>query len=238
MRRQVLSVFMMCLGFGFFGARSASAQQSVNLFLGGFVPRSMDARGTDDVIFANSAFLTNTLSSGIDISKFNGVTVGGEYIVGLGPYFDGGLGVGFYQRTSSTVYTSVVDQSGNDIPQDLKLRIIPFTATVRFLPIGRHNGIVPYVGGGVGVMNWRYSETGSFVDPTTNNIFQGNFVGSGTATGPVVLGGVQIPIGALGVGGEIRYQSAKGTLPADQGFAGSRIDLGGFNYLFVMSFKF
>jgi hypothetical protein len=229
----------MVVSFGFIGERAASAQQSVNLFLGGFTPRSMDARGTDDVIFADSAFLTNTSSSGIDINQFNGVTVGGEYVVGLGRFFDAAAGVGFYQRTSSTVYTSVVDQTtGNDIPQDLKLRIVPITATFRFLPLGRHAGIVPYVGGGVGFFNWRYSETGSFVDPTTNNIFQGTFAGSGWATGPVVLGGVQVPLGPIGVGGEVRWQSAKGDLPADQGFAGTKIDLGGFNYLFVMSFRF
>jgi hypothetical protein len=238
--RRLLAVLLLVVSFGFIGERAASAQQSVNLFLGGFTPRSMDARGSDDVIYANSAFLsTLDSSSGININRFNGVSLGGEYVVGLGPFFDAAAGIGFYQRTAPTVYTSVVDQAtGNDIPQDLKLRVIPFTATVRFLPLGRHEGIVPYVGGGVGVFNWRYSETGSFVDPGTNNIFQGNFVGTGTATGPVVLGGVQVPIGPVGVGGEIRWQSAKGTLPSDQGFAGSKIDLGGFNYLFVMSFRF
>jgi hypothetical protein len=40
------------------------------------------------------------------------------------------------------------------------------------------------------------------------------------------------------VGGEIRYQSAAATLPSDQGFAGTKIDLGGLNYLLSVHFKF
>jgi len=69
-------------------------------------------------------------------------------------------------------------------------------------------------------------------------VFTGNFVGSGGAVGPVILGGVRAPIGPASVGFEIRYQSVEGDLPNDQGFAGSKIDLGGFNYLFTTSFRF
>src|SRR5262249_15170039 len=122
--------------------------------------------------------------------------------------------------------------------QDLKLRIVPITATVRLLPLGHHAPVRPYVGAGVGIFAWRYSETGQFVDPFDNSIFSGNFVGSGVNAGPVVLGGATIAIGNLGFGGEVRWQSAKGTLPASQTFAGPKIDLGGFNYLFVVNVRF
>ena len=70
------------------------------------------------------------------------------------------------------------------------LRIVPFTATFRVLPFGHNAPIQPYLGAGVGVFDWRYSESGQFVDPTDRSIFSGTFVGSGTATGPVVLGGL------------------------------------------------
>ena len=66
-----------------------------------------------------------------------------------------------------SVYRDFVNTNGAEIAQDLKLRIVPFTATVRFLPIGR-GGVEPYVGGGLGVFNWRYSETGEFVDFSDN----------------------------------------------------------------------
>jgi hypothetical protein len=112
--------------------------------------------------------------------------------------------------------------------------MVPFTATFRVLPFGRDQPFQPYVGAGVGVYAWRYSETGRFADDQ-NNIFTGNFVGSGTAVGPVVLGGVRVSARPVGFGAEIRYQSAKGILPTDQGFAGPKIDLGGLSYLFLVN---
>src|SRR5439155_23546381 len=95
---------------------------------------------------------------------------------------------------------------------------------------------------GVGMLEWRAYDTGDFVRTRENDIFQDQFVATGTSTGPVVLGGVTFPLGAIGVGCEIRYQSAKGDLPADQGFANGisnpKIDLGGMNYLFMISVRF
>ncbi|HVH28911.1 MAG TPA: hypothetical protein VM818_19255 [Vicinamibacterales bacterium] len=75
-----------------------------------------------------------------------------------------------------------------------------------------------------------------FVD-FQNDIFTGNFVGSGAAVGPTTLGGVRAPVGSVALGFEIRYQAAEGELPDDQGFAGTTIDLGGLNYLFATSFR-
>jgi hypothetical protein len=221
---------------GFVATPSASAQQSVNFYIGGFTPRSFDARGTDDVLYSDRFVLADPLF--FNIKDLNGVTLGGEWLVGLGDLFDAGLGVGFYQRTAPSVYDQLTNPDGSEIAQDLKLRIVPITATVRFLPLGHKAPIRPYVGGGVGIFAWRYSETGNFVDPVDKTIFSGNFVGTGVNAGPLVLGGVTVPIGNVGVGGEIRYQSAKGTLPASQTFAGPKIDLGGFNYLFVFNIRF
>jgi len=236
--RRLLSFSLVALVVGFLGAPSASAQQSFNLYIGGFTPQSLDSRGTDDVIFQNSGFLTTlNRDAGIDINKFNGAVIGGEYLVGLGNNAEAGLGVGFYQRTVPVVYTDSVNSNGTEISQDLKLRMVPFSATVRFLPLGHDSGIQPYIGAGVAVIGWRYSETGEFID-SRNNIFLDSFKASGSATGPVILGGVRIPLGGFGVGGEIRWQSAKADLPSDQGFAGSRLDLGGVSYMFTMNFKF
>jgi outer membrane protein W len=242
MRRLLFSSVIAAV-LGVVGAPSASAQQSVNLFIGGFTPRSLDARGTDDVLFQNGTFLsTFNQSNGIDIGKFNGATIGGEYLVGLGRNLEAGLGVGFYQRSVPTSYTGFVNTDGTEIAQTLKLRIVPFSATVRFLPIGERDRIQPYIGAGVGVFVWRYSETGQFCDNcssgTGGNVFTGTFSGSGSEVGPLVLAGVRLPMGPVGVGGEIRWQKAKATLPTDQGFAGPNIDLGGFNYLFTMNFRF
>lgn len=239
MRRLLLSMGAAALVCGVIATPSASAQQSLNFFIGGFMPRPLDARDPNDVILNNTDFLsTLNRQDTIDMSKFNGPTAGGEYLVMLGRNFEAGLGLGVYQKSALTSYTNLVNQDGSEIAQTLKLRVVPFTATFKVLPFGSRTFIQPYVGAGVGIFVYRYSETGQFVDITDNSVFNGTFSGSGTATGPVVLGGARFPTGFGTIGGEIRYQSAVGKLPTDQGFSGSKIDLGGFNYLFTLSVKF
>jgi hypothetical protein len=212
---------------------TASAQQSLNLSIGGFSPRAEDARSRQDVLVANRGFLD------FNVADLNGVTIGGEYLIGLGDKFDAGIGIGFYQHSTLGVDRfNEFAGTGDPILADLKLRVVPLAATFRFLPLGHNDGVQPYIGAGAGVFAWRYSESGDFVASDNRTIIHGNFVGSGTATGPVVLGGVRIPIGAVGVGGELKWQSAEGNLPADQDFAGTKIDLGGWTYSFTLNFRF
>ena len=247
MRRLISSASKFCatagvvaLVVGFVAPPAASAQQMLNFTLGGFVPRGGDCiephctgRTNGDVLVNNLDFL------GFDMKDFNGPTFGAEYLVGLGNSFEAGLGVGYYHRTSPAVYLDFVNSDGSEIEQDLKLRVIPFSATVRFLPMGRNNGlgIQPYIGGGVGVFSWRYTETGQFL-ATDSSIFRDTFEASGSVAGPVVLGGVRFPIGPAAIGGEVRWQKAEGDLPASQDFSGTKIDLGGFTYNFTVGFRF
>ena len=231
MRRLTTAGFATLVILGFVGTPVASAQQQVVFSIGGFSPRSVDSRTNDDVLVNNLDFLA------FNVSDFSGPLFGGEYLTALGNNFDAGLGVGYYQRTVPTVYNDFVNANGTEIEQELKLRIVPFTATVRWLPMGHHNGVEPYIGAGVGVFNYRYSESGQFL-ANDNSIFNGTFVGSGTAVGPVILGGVRVPVGSWGVGGEIRWQHATGDLPPDQDFSGNKIDLGGFTYAFTINVRF
>jgi outer membrane protein W len=231
MRRLMTAGLMTVAILGLVEIREASAQQQISFSVGGFSPRSETARVSGDVLVADLDFLA------FRIGDFSGPLFGAEYLTALGDNFDAGFGVGFYQRTVPTVYNDFVNANGTEIEQDLKLRVVPFTASVRWLPMGHHNGVEPYIGAGVGVFSYRYSETGQFL-ATDGSIFRGNFVGSGTATGPVILGGIRVPVGSWGVGGELRYQAASGTLPADQDFAGSKIDLGGLSYTFTINIRF
>jgi hypothetical protein len=231
MHRLITAGLVTLVILGFVETPLASAQQQLSFSVGGFSPRAADARTSGDVLVNNLDFLA------FDVKDFSGPSFGAEWLTVLGDKFDAGLGVSFYQRSVPTVYTSFVNANGSEIEQTLKLRVIPFSATVRFLPMGHHNGVEPYVGAGVGVLSYRYSETGQFL-ATDRSIFRGDFVGSGTATGPVILGGIRVPVGSWGVGGEIRYQSAEGKLPADQDFAGSTVDLGGLTYTFTINIRF
>jgi hypothetical protein len=240
MRRLLLSVASVSLVALFLATPSASAQQSVNFFLGGFVPTSADARGdvsggrSNDILVRDQDFLT------FNISRFKGPTFGGEYLVGIGDFFEAGASLGYYQSTVSAADAKFVAPNGNNVIADLKLRVVPFNATFRVLPLGHHSGIEPYVGGGIGVFGYRYSESGQFVDPSDRSIFNGTFVASGTATGPVILGGLRVPIGPAVPGFEIRWQSAKSDfLPTSQDFpANTKIDLGGISYLFTFAVRF
>ena len=226
---------------GFIATPPASAQQSFNLLIGGFTPRAEDARTPNDVLVNDLSVSPQLL---FNIGDFNSAVFGAEYVAGLGDKFEAGLGIAFQQRSVPSIYAQLVDSDGSEIEQTLKLRDVPFTATVRFLPLGHQGGVQPFFGAGVGVHAWRYSESGEFVD-SNNAIFRKSYVASGTTTGPVILGGLRGMIGSWGVGGELRWQSAIGELPSDTGFVTDRaidnqpkLDLGGFTYLFSVNFRF
>jgi hypothetical protein len=206
-----------------------AAQQTLNFTLGGFVPRGFDARVEGDTLVENRNSLL------FDIEDFNGAAVGAEWLLPVGEYFEVGAGLGFYRRTVPSIYEDLVDEDGTEIDQDLRLRIIPLTATIRVLPLGQSNGVQPYFGAGVGVFNWRYSESGEFVDDD-GFIFRDSFVGEGNEPGVVGFGGIRFAADAFSVGGEVRYSAAEADLPDE--FLGTAIDLGGWTYQFTAGFRF
>jgi hypothetical protein len=135
------------------------------------------------------------------------------------------------------VYIDFTEDNGAEVAQELRLRLVPFAFTVRALPLGQRNALQPYLGVGLGVINWRYSESGDFIDFNRDlEIFHDSFVESGTSTGPIVLGGIRFGGETLSVGGEIRYHAAEGDLGSD--FAGNKIDLGGWTYNFTIGVRF
>jgi hypothetical protein len=206
-------------------------QQTVNFTIGYFTPHGEDSRTAGDVLNANRDFLF------FDIRDFNTASVGGEWLFPLGQYIEGGMGVSFSTRTVPSVYQDFVDPDGTEVDQDLKLREVPFTFSVRLLPLGQRTAFQPYIGAGVGVISWRYSESGEFIDFNGGNvIFRDSFVATGANAGPVVVGGVRAAGHSASAGFEIRYQHAEGDLPRD--FAGPKIDLGGWTYNFTVGLRF
>ena len=147
MRRQVLSLVVVLFVSGLVAPATGYAQQAVNFYVGGFVPRGEDARTDNDVLVGNLA----DAGLAFKIGDFNGVTFGGEWLFGLGEHLDAGVGLGIYSQSVPSVYRNLTHSDGSEIEQDLKLRVVPFTATVRFLPLGRVAAIQPYIGAGVGV---------------------------------------------------------------------------------------
>ena len=215
--------------------RPALAQQTLNFSLGGFVVRAEDARVSGDWLNENLTYLT------FDLDEFNGPTIGAEWLIPFGRFFEGGAGVSFYQQTVTSVYTDYVDPDGTEVEQDLKLRIVPVAFTLRVLPLGQSSPVQPYFGVGVGIFNWRYSESGEFINfAQGGTIFREQYVASGNEPGPIALGGIRFASDAVAVGGEIRYQSAAADLGPTfaTGDFEPRIDLGGWSYLFTVGVRF
>jgi hypothetical protein len=230
--RRLLALSIVFLLAGVLVPATSYAQQSVNIQLGGFVPGGEDSRTDGDVLVNNLDFLA------FRVNDFNTGTVNGEWEFPLNDNIAASVGLGFSTRTVPSVYADYVEDDGSEIEQDLKLRVVPFTAALRFSPLGLSSPIQPYLGAGVGVFSWRYSESGEFIDFETGDVFRDRFIGSGATAGPVIFGGLAFVGDTFGVGGEIRYQSAQGELPDDQGFSGDKIDLRGFTYAATFKIKF
>ncbi len=232
MLRRIWCVSILTFGTLALSSTPARAQQSVTFNFGYFAVRGEDSRVAGDVLFENRNYLF------FAVKDFSGATFGGEYLVNIGDFLEAGAGVNYYARTVPSVYDQWVNSDGSEIQQDLRLRVVPISATVRVLLLGRHAPVQPYVGGGVGLFRWRYSETGDFVDFTDGSVFRSRYEAQGTAVGPVAVFGVRFVGGRhLGLGLEVRYQKAEGKLDATQ-FYGDRIDLGGFNTLGTIQVRF
>ncbi|MSO29722.1 MAG: hypothetical protein EXQ48_02100 [Acidobacteria bacterium] len=216
----------------------AAAQQTLNLSFGHFAVTGEDARVDRDILVTNrNAFV-------FDIKDFSAATVGGEWLVPLGNYVEAGAGASFSRRTVHSVYEALVNADGSEIEQDFILRLVPVAFTVRVLPLGQSNGVQPYIGGGLGIINWRYSESGEFVDERCSagrscSIFRDSFVASGSQTGPLALAGIRFAGDSLSAGGEVRFQKADASLGSRfAGLTDPRIDLGGWAYQFTVGMRF
>lgn len=218
------------------GSVSAQAQvtQSVNLGAGYFMVRGEESRDADDVL------LEDLQSLAFEVKDFNGGLLNGEWLIGFGDRVELGFGAGFYQRTVPSVYADFVDSDGTEIEQDLKLRIVPVTATVKFLPFGRAGDFQPYAGGGVALLNWKYSEVGEFVDFTDGSIFRDQYTANGSTVAPIVFGGLRVPLSGdvFAFNGELRWQGGKGDLGADSGLLTDTIDLGGISLMGSVQIRF
>jgi hypothetical protein len=214
-------------------ADTAAAQQTLNLSVGAFVIRGEDARSEDDVLLVNRDIYL------FDFGDFTTMSLNAEWLAPVGEYLEAGASIGFTSRAVPTIYDAFSRPDGTEIEQELKLRTIPMSVTLRVLPFGRSSAVQPYVGAGLGFTNWRYSETGDFIDFTLPGrpIFRESYTQTGTAIGPVAVFGLRVPVGNVAIGGEVRYQKAEGDLD-ELDFLAPKIDLGGFHYMATVGIRF
>ena len=233
MRGRLLSTLAGVVAFSVLSADAAFAQQqSVTFSLGYFTIRGEDSRAAGDVLVANREILL------FDFDDFNTVAIGGEYLISIGEFLEAGGSLGYTSRGIDTIYEDYERPDGSEIEQELRLRVVPMSVTVRVLPFGRSGAVQPYVGGGLGIYNWRYSETGDFIDFSQPGrpVYRETYTQTGTSFGPVAVFGLRVPLGNVTVGGEVRYQKAEGELD-ERDFLGPKIDLGGFHYSATVGFR-
>jgi hypothetical protein len=216
---------------------SAQIDQLIGVNAGGFFPTTGSRGG--DVLAQNTVDFVldpsgagDTFGRGLD--AFRGGQFGGEYLLGFGDWFEAGVGVSFYQRTVNSQYANYTNPDNSEITQQFKLRIVPVTVSGRWFPTGRTTPVQAYVGAGLNIYKWKYSEDGSFIDFSNPNanplpIFSGTFEDTGTTLGPVFLTGVRVPFAHnhFLVGGEFRYQWGTADLNPALNFSANKLDLGG-----------
>ena len=250
-RQAVLAAMVI---FGTADAASAQVVHALNFGAGIFWPAGLDRRVTGDVLFANlnQPLVPNldppaTGSFLFDFGEFRGFPVFGEWQIGFSKHFEVGVGISFMSTSAPSIYRDLINSQGTpdpsddtEIPQTLSLRQIPLTGVAR-LVFGRPESVQPYVGGGVAVIFYDYRETGQFVQLSDLSVFNAQYIASGTAVGPMILGGARFGLGgdiyAITAEGQYRWASAD-TGGADKGFLGEKIDLGGFQLNFGFLIRF
>lgn len=213
---------------------SAQVVQSVNLNLGVFMPRGEDTRKATDV------WIKNLPVYRFEVKDFTGGEASAEWNFAFGDRVELGLGGAFYQRTIDTSYRDYTNPNRTEIESKFRLRTMPVTGVVRILPFGNARTFQPYLGGGIGVVNWRYSEFGDFIDfNDRNNVYRAQYTANGNKAAPVFLAGFRAPVGGdvWAITFEGRYMRAEGDLSTND-FLGSKVDLGGTALRFGVLLRF
>ncbi len=205
----------------------ADAQQVVGISVGQFSVVSESSRSNEDVLKANRGFQT------FDIGDFDNIIVGGDWMLAFGDYIEAGAGLEFYQRTVSG--TQPIDEAttGNSLAVDMTVRTVSFPITARLFPLTRDGRVQPYVGGGATAHFWRYTEERIFTGAISG---QSSAIDQGITAGPVVFGGVRVPVGSVNIGGEVRYRARDARLNGPV-FAGTTLNLGRISTVATIQFR-
>ncbi|HEX7941979.1 MAG TPA: outer membrane beta-barrel protein [Gemmatimonadaceae bacterium] len=199
-------------------------------------------RGGYSAATAGSDVFTDVTQQ-LTLSKrdFGSLTVGGDVAFRISSQVDLTLDAGYSRASHQSEFRNFVDNNDLPIEQTTTFERIPLTANVKvhLTPTGRSIGhlawipsrVVPYVGGGVGMMSYRFRQQGDFVDFNTNNVFNSTFDtqddGRDWAFIQQVMAGVDYNFSPMfGVTLDARYLHGRGDLGT--AFSGyDKIDLSG-----------
>ena len=138
----------------------------------------------------------------LDSGDFNTPGIAGDVSFQLAPRFDLVAGASWGRRTTRSEYRDFVDNNRQPIEQQTRLTQAAFTAGVRYELLERGRTIsslawiprrvVPYVGGGGGILYYDLEQFGDFVDVADFSVFPDVLPSNGIAPTAYVNGGLDI----------------------------------------------
>ena len=105
----------------------------------------------------------NVQTFDFDVADFNYVMGGIELDLQLKSYLDVAIGFDGYSRRVSSQYRDFIREDGTEIEQSFKLKVLPITGGLRFLPLRKFHKFIPHVATGVGLYYFDYQEDGEFI---------------------------------------------------------------------------
>ena len=131
-----------------------------------------------------------------DVSDFEDVVIGLEWIKFLSDRLGFSVGGTFYEANDTSEYRRFEDQFGGGIFHTTELEVTSFTIGLVVNLTQRDQPIVPYVGVGGGLWAWRLNEYGDFIDFGTNDldVFSDFFEDEGDAFGYYWRAGIEVPL--------------------------------------------
>ena len=229
-------------------ARPSHAQDAGDGYLFRAPGGTFGIRGGFDHATANSdlfTFVTNELT--VDRSDFSSPTFGANLAIRLSARNDVVFDFGYSNVNRSSEFRDWVDQNDQPIEQTTSLRRIPLTLGVRHYLTARGQAIgrfawIParralYVGIAGGMMEYKFHQAGDFIDDSTLNVFNDEFVSQAWTPVAHATVGLDLGLGSFTmVNVEARYTLASGPLSADfEGFNG--IDLSGLSLTAGLAFR-
>ena len=216
-------------------------------------PRTQLAIRTGAMLHSAGGDLFDFFRSELTLDRVDmlGPFVTGEVGIRTTPRLDEVLGLGTSRVEASSEVRDWVDENDLPIAQTTTLRVVPFTASLRFYPLNRGRQIsslawipdrtTPYIGVGGGAAWYRLRQEGEFVqeDPETDSgiIFADSYVSNSAVAVGHVFGGVEHWITQrVGIGLEGRYSVGKAT-PEGDFRDWDNLDLSGFQLSFGALFR-
>jgi len=178
-----------------------------------------------------------------DVADFNYVMGGVELDLQLKSYLDVAIGFDGYSRRVSSQYRDFIREDGTEIAQRFKLKVLPITGGLRYLPVQKFHRFIPHVAAGVGLYYYDYQEDGEFINLSSMVIFDDTFRSRGLAPGAYLAAGLEFMISegidpgqGWFVFGEFRRHWATTELGGD--FDAEDLNLGGSQLAFGVSLRF